>query len=119
MLSAPRLRGSGLPATGFAFDYDHFFDRQGVIQSFENFRSDAKQVWQRAEVVAAEATEIWLIGYSIWEADFPYLLRLLRTPKNCDKIVIQNPYDADRIQEKFRTRARDIADKLEVYRQPF
>jgi hypothetical protein len=83
------------------------------------YRQYAKQVWERAEVIAAGATEIWLIGYSLWEADFPYLMRLLRAPKNCDKIVIQNPNDADRIQEKLRTRARDIADKLEVYRQPF
>jgi len=82
------------------------------------YRNYAKQVWQRAEQIAAQASEIWLIGYSICETDFPYTMGLLRAAKGCKRIVIQSTHP-DPIYQKLKVRAKELSCSLEVYAQSF
>lgn len=78
----------------------------------------AREVWKQAAVIAAQAAEITLIGYSVCETDFAYVLPLLRSATNCAQIVIQNP-DADRICEMLSVRAPDLGPKLKAHCSQF
>ena len=82
------------------------------------YRVYADKVWKQAHVVAAQAKEIKLIGYSVCEADFAYGFPLLRSAENCTQIVIQNP-DAERLCEILRVRTLDLGPKLNAFYAQF
>jgi hypothetical protein len=89
-------------------------ERQGA----QPYRVYAAKVWRQANVIAAQADEITLIGYSVCETDIDYVLRLLQAATSCTQIVIQNP-NAEEICEKLATRAPDIRQKFVAFREPF
>ncbi len=90
----------------------------GTAETAFPYRKYAKQVWDRAAALAKSAREIWLIGYSMCEADFPYTLSLLRAAENCQHIVVQSIHPSP-IVEKIKIRAPDFRDKVERFEQSF
>jgi hypothetical protein len=55
-----------------------------------SFSSYIENVWQQARRLVAEATSIWAIGYSFASIDRSDVLDLLRSAKNCKKLVVQD-----------------------------
>jgi hypothetical protein len=82
------------------------------------YRVYADKIWKRAHDIAEQATEITLIGYSVCETDFSYVLPLLSSAMNCKQIVIQNP-NAEEIRDRLATRAPDLRQQLRAYQAPF
>jgi len=65
---------------------------QGSPNNRFSFRTYIPVVWEAARQFAAEAEEIWIIGYSCPEPDFPAIEGLLNNvARACRKIVIKNP----------------------------
>lgn len=67
------------------------------------FRFYIPEVWKAARHFAKQAKEIWFVGYSCPEPDFPAWSSLIATAENCEQIVIWNPA-ADDICERLKLR---------------
>jgi len=67
------------------------------------FRFYIPEVWKAARHFASQAKEIWLVGYSCPEPDFPAWSSLISTAKNCQQVVVWNP-SADEICERLKLR---------------
>lgn len=83
------------------------------------YQAYAREVWRRAQALAEQAEEIWLIGYSAGRKDMPYLAeRVLLAAKNCTRIVVQNP-TANVVAEDLATRIPDIAGRVKPFNRDF
>jgi len=75
-------------------------------------------IWKAARSMTSEASEMWIVGYSCPETDFPALQSLLIGAANCKRIVIQNP-SAKAICDRLKVRLPRLKNILEPYDQPF
>ena len=82
------------------------------------YRHYIPAVWTAARSMAAQAKEIWIVGYSCPEPDFPAWSSLLQAAVNCRRIVVQNPYATD-ICARIKIRLPDLPGVVEAYPQPF
>ena len=85
-----------------SFPYDHY----------------VRTVWKEAMRFAAEAEQIWVIGYSFDPNDRKSSLELLHATTNQCEIVIQNPC-AKEICEELKLRYKGLAPRLKPFIQPF
>lgn len=88
-----------LPEPLIAFPYEKDY----ILKRKENelaFRDYIEIIWSHAKIVVAQASEIWIIGYSFDPTDCGYLIDLLKgVGKSCDRIVIRNlPSECDRLE---------------------
>lgn len=67
-------------------------------QALLPFRDYIPAVWQEAERICQQATEIRFIGYSFDSMDWDYVFPLLQAARECERLVVQNrPGTAERI----------------------
>jgi hypothetical protein len=75
------------------------------------FRLYIPEIWGAARQFVANADEVWIIGYSLPEADWHSIEGLLTVvPKDC-QIVIQNPL-AETLAAKLRVRLPALAQRI-------
>lgn len=86
-------------------------------------RTYVQGVWREAHRLIAEATEIWATGYRFAPMDREDVLGLLKSAKNCKRLVIQNrPGTAESICQYLKWRWLEPAGldlKVEAFPQPF
>jgi len=76
------------------------------------FHQYGRVVWDRAEEVISNATEIHVIGYSFSGIDRGPILDLLGRAQDCRHLVIQSP-DAENICNKLKLERRQWRDRIE------
>lgn len=82
------------------------------------FRFYIPEVWKAARYFASQAREIWIVGYSCPEPDFPAWSSLLSSAKHCQQVVVWNP-SADDICERLRLRLPQHAKLLHSSNRTF
>ncbi len=82
------------------------------------YRHYIPAVWTAARSMASQAEEIWIVGYSCPEPDFPAWSSLLQAAGSCQRIVVQNPSATD-ICTRIKMRLPRLTGALEAYPQPF
>lgn len=82
------------------------------------FRFYIPEVWKAARHFASRAKEIWIVGYSCPEPDFPAWSSLLAAANNCQQVVVWNP-SADDICEQLRLRLPQHAKLLHSSNRTF
>lgn len=82
------------------------------------FRFYIPEVWKAARHFASQAKEIWLVGYSCPEPDFPAWSSLITTAINCEQVVVWNP-SADEICERLRLRLSKQAKLIQGANRSF
>ena len=87
------------------------------------FQTYIENVWKEAHRLVAEATTIYAIGYSFAPIDRDDVIGLLRSAKNCKKLVVQNrPGAAEEICQRLQKKwieSEGLDIKVEPYPQPF
>ncbi|MGO8837544.1 MAG: hypothetical protein ACLQAH_05165 [Limisphaerales bacterium] len=78
------------------------------------YREYIVRVWEQAARVVADASEIWIVGYSFSPIDRPSVIQLLSAAKNCEKIVVQNP-DAHSICQMLKLKYPELKVPIEAY----
>jgi hypothetical protein len=104
------------------FPHEKPFVRKGTGTQ-HSLRDYIPFVWSEAHRLVGEATEIWAIGYRFAPIDREDVLDLLRSAKNCRRLVIQNlPGYAENICQYLKWRWLEPAGidlKVEPFPQPF
>ena len=78
------------------------------------FNAYARAVWRRAEETISNANEIRVIGYSFSGIDRKPFLDLLRRAKQCKRIVIQSPHNAEELCARLGSSNTDLRPLLEA-----
>jgi len=90
MFFASSMPGPFRDSPLIVFPYDKAFIRDGKPNKITS-REYISKIWDHAEYVFKEATEMFVIGYSFSDGvDSKYLVDLMRRATNCRQIEIQN-----------------------------
>jgi hypothetical protein len=82
------------------------------------YRFYLPEIWRAARAVISNADEIWIIGYSVPEADwFPLESLLSSAPDSC-QIIVQNP-NADSIAARLRVWLPKFANRITPHTTTF
>ena len=111
------IRSNKPKPTLIVFPHEKDFLRDYPGNHF-NFRFYIPVVWKAARHFASQAKEIWVIGYSCPEPDFPGWSSLFDAASSCEQIVIQN-LSADKICERLRFRLPKHAKLFKSFQRSF
>jgi hypothetical protein len=75
------------------------------------FRFYIPEIWRAAREFVATADEVWIIGYSVPEADWSPLESLLQSAHGTCQIIVQNPA-AETIAARLRVRLPAFAGRI-------
>jgi hypothetical protein len=75
------------------------------------FRFYIPEIWRAAREFIASADEVWIIGYSMPEADWSPLESLLKGAHESCQIIVQNPV-AETIAARLRVRLPAFAGRI-------
>lgn len=82
------------------------------------FRNYLPKILESALHFASYADEVWIVGYSLPDADWPELSKFLNSATSCQRIVVQNP-SAKAICQRLQVRLPGLKAELVPYEATF